>query len=136
MDEAALARARDLAYWRGPVAPEPLAGGLSNRNFTVLDGTRRHVVRIGGDVPAHAVWRFNEVTVSRAAHAAAIVECGWCDRWIARSMGCSMRRHRDTARNVRRGRTRALLAMQSFGAIAAFWRASLRTLVMGDSRCC
>lgn len=72
MDEAALARARDLEYWRGPVAPEPLGGGLSNRNFTVLDGGRRHVVRIGGDVPAHAVWRFNEVTVSRAAHAAGL----------------------------------------------------------------
>lgn len=69
---AAVRRAAGLACWRRPVTPEPLAGGLSNSNFTVEHEGRRYVVRIGGDVPEHAVWRFNELTVARAAHAAGL----------------------------------------------------------------
>ncbi len=72
MGEDAAARARALDVWSAPVVPVPLAGGLSNANFIVDDAGRRHVVRIGGDVPAHAVWRWNEVAISRAAHAAGL----------------------------------------------------------------
>jgi len=68
----AAARAAGLACWDAPVKPVPLAGGLSNSNFTVEHGGRRYVVRIGEDVPEHAVWRFNEVSVARAAHAAGL----------------------------------------------------------------
>jgi len=70
--DVAAARAAGLACWREPVAPEPLPGGLSNTNFIVAHRGRRYVVRIGGDVPEHGVWRFNELTVARAAHAAGL----------------------------------------------------------------
>lgn len=65
-------RAAALGCWRGPVELEPLAGGISNHNFVATDRGERFVVRIGDDVPAHGVSRFNEVTASRAAFAAGI----------------------------------------------------------------
>lgn len=66
------ARAASLPIWRGPVAPEPLGGGITNTNFLVRDGGRRYVVRVGEDIPVHGVMRFNELAASRAAHAAGI----------------------------------------------------------------
>jgi thiamine kinase-like enzyme len=64
--------AATLPCWSGPVKPEPLGGGLSNTNFLVADRGRRFVVRIGADVPLHGVMRFNELNLSRAAHAAGL----------------------------------------------------------------
>lgn len=66
------ARIGGLACWRGKVAPEPLAGGLSNRNFLVRDAGERFVVRLGEDVPAHNILRRNEIACSRAAAAAGL----------------------------------------------------------------
>ena len=40
-----------------PVTPEPLAGGITNLNFTVTDAGRRYLVRIGGDIPEHMILR-------------------------------------------------------------------------------
>jgi thiamine kinase-like enzyme len=68
----AAARAAALPIWKGPVEPRPLAGGITNTNFTVEDGGRRYVVRIGGDIPLHGVLRFNERAASEAAAAAGI----------------------------------------------------------------
>lgn len=70
--QTAAARAAGLGCWETPVRPVPLPGGISNSNFSVEHGGRRYVVRIGDDVPEHAVWRFNELTVARAAHAAGL----------------------------------------------------------------
>lgn len=67
-----LARARQLPCWQGPVRPRPLPGGLSNHNFTVEDRGAKFVARIGGDMPAHNVMRFNEASCARAAAAAGI----------------------------------------------------------------
>jgi thiamine kinase-like enzyme len=64
-----LARAAELAFWSGPVSPQPLEGGISNHNFLVEDGGRRYVVRVGKDKPLHGVMRFNEIAAQRAAHA-------------------------------------------------------------------
>jgi thiamine kinase-like enzyme len=61
------ARVANLPCWRGKVAPEPLAGGLSNRNFLVRDGGGKFVVRLGEDVPEHSLLRRNEDACSRAA---------------------------------------------------------------------
>ena len=76
MTEAALSDAQRkvaaLSFWRAPVAPEPLAGGITNENFTVLDGGEKYVVRVGGDIPRHHVMRFNERAASQAAHAAGL----------------------------------------------------------------
>jgi thiamine kinase-like enzyme len=65
-------RAAGLAFWSGPVEPVPLGGGISNTNFTVLDRGRKYVVRIGDDIPAHHVFRRNELAAARAAHAAGL----------------------------------------------------------------
>ena len=65
-------RASSLAIWRGPVEPVPVGGGITNANFLVEDAGRRCFVRIGGDIPAHHILRWNELAASRAAHAAGI----------------------------------------------------------------
>ena len=67
-----IARVRELPCWRGAVAPRPLAGGLSNHNFTVEDAGAKFVARIGGDMLIHNVMRFNEASCGRAAAAAGI----------------------------------------------------------------
>lgn len=73
MNEAgALIRAARLACWREPVTPEPLAGGITNRNFLVRHCAERFVVRIGDDIPVHQVSRANELAASRAAAAAGL----------------------------------------------------------------
>ncbi|PWR19414.1 choline kinase family protein [Zavarzinia aquatilis] len=63
---------RALPLWHGPIDISPLSGGITNRNFVVRDGTRRAVVRVGGDIPVHGIMRFNEHAASRAAAAAGI----------------------------------------------------------------
>ena len=65
-------RAAGLGFWSGPVEPVPLAGGITNTNFTVEDRGRRYVVRIGDDIPVHHVSRRAELAAARAAHAAGI----------------------------------------------------------------
>jgi thiamine kinase-like enzyme len=61
-----------LACWTGPVDPQPLGGGITNKNFVVEDAGRKYVVRIGADIPVHQIMRFNEVAASRAAHEAGV----------------------------------------------------------------
>lgn len=68
----ARARATSLAIWRGPVEPVPVGGGITNANFLVEDAGRRCFVRIGGDIPAHHILRWNELAASRAAQAAGV----------------------------------------------------------------
>jgi thiamine kinase-like enzyme len=69
---APLDRIRALPLWTGPIEIEPLRGGLTNRNYVVIEPGRRVVVRLGGDVPVHGIMRFNEYAASRAAAAAGI----------------------------------------------------------------
>ncbi|MET0314557.1 MAG: phosphotransferase [Hansschlegelia sp.] len=61
-----------LAFWKGPVDPEPLTGGITNRNFLVRDQGRKYVVRLGEDIPLHNVMRFNERAAAMAAEAAGV----------------------------------------------------------------
>ncbi len=68
----AIDRVRLLPIWRGPVNPEPLGGGITNVNFVVTDGARKVVVRVGDDIPAHGVMRFNERAASVAAFQAGL----------------------------------------------------------------
>lgn len=63
-------RARALPIWSMDVDPQPLAGGLSNENFTVEDGSSKYVVRFGDDFAVHHVFRDNERMAATAAHAA------------------------------------------------------------------
>jgi thiamine kinase-like enzyme len=62
----------ELGLWQGPVDPQPLSGGITNRNYLVEDAGRRYVVRVGDDIPIHQVMRFNELAASRAAAEAGI----------------------------------------------------------------
>lgn len=67
-----LERVQNLPIWRGAVRVEPLGGGITNVNFVAKDDAQRVVVRIGDDIPLHQILRFNELSASRAAHAAGV----------------------------------------------------------------
>jgi thiamine kinase-like enzyme len=70
--EGSASRVAALAIWFGRVDPQPLAGGITNQNFTVEDRGRRYVVRVGDDIFVHGVVRANEQAASRAAHLAGL----------------------------------------------------------------
>ena len=72
IENDAAARAVALSCWRAPSPPEPIGGGITNRNFRVIDDGRVFVVRIGEDIPVHGILRWHEAMVSRAAHAAGV----------------------------------------------------------------
>ena len=88
MSAEALARAAALRFWSGPVAPEPLAGGITNHNYVVHDRGQRYVVRVGDDIPMHGIMRFNEVAAQRAAHA-----CGLAPEVLHQEPGALVMRH-------------------------------------------
>jgi thiamine kinase-like enzyme len=67
-----LAKVADLACWRGPVALEPLKGGLTNISFVATDCGEKFVVRCGEDIPVHCVFRDRERAASRAAFEAGL----------------------------------------------------------------
>jgi len=66
------ARVLGLPLWTGQVTVEPLGGGITNINLRVTDAARSAVVRVGDDIPVHQIMRFNELSASKAAHAAGI----------------------------------------------------------------
>ena len=70
--ERSASRVAALAIWSRRVEPVPLAGGITNQNFTVEDRGRRYVVRVGDDILVHGVVRANELAASRAAHLAGL----------------------------------------------------------------
>ena len=72
IQESSAARVAALAIWFGRVDPQPLAGGITNQNFTVEDHGRRYVVRVGSDILVHGVVRANELAASHAAHLAGL----------------------------------------------------------------
>jgi thiamine kinase-like enzyme len=61
-----------LSCWQGPVDPQPISGGITNLNFSVVDRGQRYFVRIGDDIPEHGIVRTNELAANRAAHAAGV----------------------------------------------------------------
>jgi hypothetical protein len=58
---------RRLDFARGPIELEPIAGGITNRNFAVRTGGRRYVARWCRDLPLLGIDRRNEVACQRAA---------------------------------------------------------------------
>ena len=67
-----LEKVQNLPIWQGAVQVSPLGGGITNVNFIAEDAKQRVVVRIGNDIPLHQILRFNELSASRAAHAAGV----------------------------------------------------------------
>ncbi len=72
MNDPVINRIAALPIWQGEIVTSPLGGGRTNLNFTVADAVGTYVVRLGEDIPAHHVMRFNELAASRAAHAAGL----------------------------------------------------------------
>ena len=63
-----IARIRALPCWSGPVDPEPLTGGITNRNFVVHAGGREFVVRLPGErTELLGIDRANEAEAARRA---------------------------------------------------------------------
>jgi thiamine kinase-like enzyme len=71
-DDALLDRLAALPCWQGTVSLEPLKGGLTNLSFVAEDRGEKFVVRCGGDIPVHHVFRDRERAASRAAYAAGL----------------------------------------------------------------
>lgn len=71
-DDALLERLARLPCWRGKVSLQPLTGGLTNLSYVVEDGGEKFVVRCGGDIPVHHVFRDRERAASRAAFEAGL----------------------------------------------------------------
>ncbi len=69
---AAIARIKALQIWQGAPSLEKISGGRTNLNFKVTDDAGAYVVRLGDDIDAHHVLRFNELAAARAAHAAGL----------------------------------------------------------------
>jgi thiamine kinase-like enzyme len=73
MENRALAeRIERLSCWHRPVRLSLLKGGLSNISYLADDGVEKFVVRCGGDIPVHHVFRDRERAASRAAHKAGL----------------------------------------------------------------
>ena len=72
MPDPVLKRIQALPIWHGKTIATPLSGGRTNLNYKVTDGRGSYVVRLGDDIPAHHVMRFNELAASHAAHAAGL----------------------------------------------------------------
>jgi len=70
--KAAVDRAMRLSCWQSPENPRILEGGITNVNLLIRDQGRDYVVRMGADIPLHGIMRFNELAISRAAHAAGV----------------------------------------------------------------
>ena len=65
-DDALLDRLARLPCWQGKVSLEPLTGGLTNLSFVAEDRGEKFVVRCGGDIPVHHVFRDRERAASRS----------------------------------------------------------------------
>jgi len=65
-------RIKALGIWNGPIEIAALTGGITNRNYLVLERNRRCVVRLGADIAVHHISRANELAASKAAHEAGI----------------------------------------------------------------
>src|SRR5512138_1383432 len=71
-DDALLRKLAALPCWQGTVSLEPLKGGLTNLSFVAEDRGEKFVVRCGGDIPVHHVFRDRERAASRAAFEAGL----------------------------------------------------------------
>ncbi|HYD04900.1 MAG TPA: choline/ethanolamine kinase family protein [Reyranella sp.] len=71
-DDALLDRLAALPCWHGKVSLQPLPGGLTNLNYVAEDRGEKFVVRCGGDIPVHHVFRDRERAASRAAFEAGL----------------------------------------------------------------
>ena len=67
MDKNSAQLISSIKFWKHSIEILPISGGITNQNFLVTDGPKKHFVRIGNDIPEHLVFRSNEVQASKAA---------------------------------------------------------------------
>ncbi|MBY0395095.1 MAG: phosphotransferase family protein [Thermoleophilia bacterium] len=67
-DQVHVQRLRSLDFWPGPIAIEPIGGGITNHNFRVESGGRRFAARLCVERPLLGIDRRNEVICQRMAH--------------------------------------------------------------------
>ena len=75
---------RGLDFWPGPIAVEPLPGGITNHNYRVSAGGRRSSPGSCEPRPLLGIDRRNEVVCQRAAHA-----LGVAPGVVLKGAGCS-----------------------------------------------
>lgn len=68
-DDPYARRIRALPLWRGPITLEPIAGGITNRNYLVREAHESFVARIGEELLVLGVDRRNEQLCHREAEA-------------------------------------------------------------------
>ena len=68
MDKNSFALINNIKFWKNKIKIFPVKGGITNKNFLVIDGTKKYFVRIGDDIPEHMVFRANEIQASNAAY--------------------------------------------------------------------
>ncbi len=67
MDKNSSALINNIKFWKNQIRITPVEGGITNKNFLVIDGPQKYFVRIGDDIPEHMVFRGNEIQASNAA---------------------------------------------------------------------
>ena len=67
MDKKNIELISSINLWKDTVDISQIKGGITNKNFLVIDGSKKYFVRIGNDIPEHLVFRSNEVQASKAA---------------------------------------------------------------------
>lgn len=67
MDKNNVELISEIKFWKNKIDISPIKGGITNKNFLVIDGSEKFFVRIGDDIPQHLVFRSNEVQASKAA---------------------------------------------------------------------
>ena len=67
MDKNIIQLISSINFWKDTINISPIIGGITNKNFLVIDGSKKYFVRIGDDIPEHLVFRSNEVQASKAA---------------------------------------------------------------------
>ena len=68
MDKNSIQLISSINFWKGKINISSIKGGITNKNFLVVDGSKKYFVRIGDDIPEHLVYRSNEIIVSEAAY--------------------------------------------------------------------
>ena len=55
MDKNSAQLISSIKFWKHSIEILPISGGITNQNFLVTNGPKKHFVRIGNDIPEHLV---------------------------------------------------------------------------------
>ena len=61
-----------IPIWKEDIEIEPLAGGITNKNYLIKDKEKKYVARFGEDITYHHILRFHEIAANKAAYEAGI----------------------------------------------------------------